>query len=210
MHIRGSRGQIVRDFMYDASGTITTGGTPQLVLPERLQNSSGFIQNISDTAMYVEFGGARATATLTSGAVSSTSITNNGFGYTTAPMVIFLGGGDSTKNPNYLCPGLPGFMSPACPAKGHTVLGTGGTAGTVISIVIDDPGANYVKAPYVFLRSHENDPYGAAAPSTTSGLLLTPSGGNVMFNGTAFTTDAISIYCVATGKAFACKYTLGG
>ena len=211
MHLPGSRGQIVRDFMYDASGTITTGGTPQLILPERMQNASGFVQNISTGVLMVEFGGARAHSTLTSGAVTSVTVDNAGFGYTVPPVVYFLGGGDTQKNPNYLCPGLPGFLSPSKPANAHVVLGTSAISGSLVSsIVIDDPGANYVEAPYVLLRSSQQDPYGAAIPSATVGTMLVASGGSIFFNGTAFTTDAISIYGGTTGQQCTCKYTLGG
>ena len=206
MHLCGSRGQIVRDFMYDASGTITTGGTPQLVLPERMQNSSIYLENISSGSLWFEFGGARATCTISSGAVASFTITNAGFGYTVPPRVHFYGGGDSTKNPNYLCPGLPGLMSPSKAAKAHAVL----SGDAVTSIVIDDPGANYVKAPFVFLRSSEQDPYGAAIPSATNGVLLVATGGAVTFNGTVCTTDAISVFGATTGQGYTCKYTIGG
>ena len=206
MHLVGSRGQIVRDFMYDASGTITTGGVAQLVLPERMQNVSGFIQNISSGILMIEFGGARASCAVTSGSVSSISMSNAGFGYTIPPTVHFFGGGDLTKNPTYLAPGLPGVQGPSRTAKAHALL----TGGGVSAIVIDDPGANYVKAPYVFLQSSEQDPYGAATPSLTNGVILAASGGSVFFNGTAMTTDAISIFGSSTGQPFTCKYTLGG
>src|ERR1700685_1015005 len=109
MHLVGSRGQFVRDFMYDASGTITTGGTPQLVLPEHPLRTSIFLQNISTNVLMVEFGGARATATINAaGAITAINITNAGFGYTQPPRIKFYGGGDLTKNPTYLCPGLVG------------------------------------------------------------------------------------------------------
>jgi hypothetical protein len=80
----------------------------------------------------------------------------------------------------------------------------------VNSIVIDDPGLNYVKAPYVFLRSSDQDPWGAASPSATNGVLLSPNGGSIFFNGTVMTTDAISIFGATTGQQYTCKYTIGG
>lgn len=204
MQLVGSRGQQVRDFMYDASGTITTGGTAQLILPEQPNRTSMFIQNISDTVMYVEFGGARATATLTNGVVTSVSVTNGGFGYTVPPNVRFYGGGDTQKNPNYLCPGLPGNVCPSNTASGQSVL----AAGVVSSITIANGGQHYVKAPYVFLQSSQQDPYGCATPSATSGAMILPNGGSLFYNGTTLTTDALSIFCATTGKAFTCKYTI--
>jgi hypothetical protein len=207
MHLVGARGQQLRDFMYDASGTITTGGTAQLILPEHNFRTAVWLQNISDTAMYVEFGGARAHATLTSGVVTSLTIDNAGFGYTVPPDVIFYGGGDLTKNPNYLCPGLPGNVCPSTLAQAHAVL----AAGAVSSFVIDNGGKNYVKAPYVFLRSSQQDPYGVAIPSATSGFELPANGTTpLMFDKTVCVTDAIAIFCASTGKAFTCKYTIGG
>lgn len=204
MHLVGSRGQIQRDFKYDASGTITTGGTAQLIMPERVQTSMLMIQNISINAMNLEIGGARASATITNGVVTAITVTNAGFGYTKPPRIKFYGGGDLTKNPTYLCPGLPGHISPSKTASAHAVL----TGGTVSSIVIDNGGGNYVKAPYVFLESSEQDPYGCATPSATSGILLSANGGSYYLNGTAQTTDALALYCATTGAAFVCKWMM--
>ncbi len=206
MQLVGSRGQLVRDFLYDASSTITTGGTPQIVLPEHASRTHLFIQNISTGNLFVEFGGARAHATLTSGVVTSITMDNVGFGYTLAPEVIFLGGGDLKKNPTYLCPGLAGNVSPSLPAAGTAVL----SSGTVASVTITNGGANYVKAPYVFLRSRLEDPYGTAIASATNGVELASGGGSIFYNGTATPTDAISIFGATTGQQFTCKYMIGG
>lgn len=205
MHLVGSRGQFVRDHMFDASGTVTLGGTAQLVLPERLQNSSLYLENLSSGNLFFELGGARATATITSGVVTSIAVTNAGFGYTIAPKVIFLGGGDTNKNPTYLCPGLPGNACPGTVAVGQAVL----SGGAVASITILNGGKNYVQAPMVFLQNSMEDPYGCASPSATNGILLAPSGGAVTFNGTVCTTDAIAVYGATTGQAFTCKYSVG-
>jgi hypothetical protein len=192
--------------MYDASGTITTGGTAQLVLPEHNYRTSIFFQNISSNPLYLEFGGARATATLTNGVVTGITVTNGGFGYTAHPGVKFFGGGDSTINPTYLAPGLPGQMSSHSGASGLSVL----TNGSVSSITILNGGKHYVNPPYVFLQSSEQDPYGCATPSATSGALLLPNGGSLFYNGTALTTDAVAIYGATTGQAYTVKYTIGG
>lgn len=207
MHLVGARGQFVRDFKYDASGVIASGTAPQLILPEQPNRTSLEIQNISTSAMYVEFGGARASASLTANKLSSIAVNNGGFGYTIPPEVIFFGGGDIKKNPTYLCPGLPGNITPGKIPTAHAVL----TAGVVTSIVIDDPGAAvYSQPPMVFLRSSQQDPYGAAIPSATSGLLLAANGGSMFYNGTTTSTDAISIFCATQGAVFTCKYTIGG
>lgn len=193
---------MVRHPMYDASGAITTGGTAQLILPERPMCSMFVVQNISDTAMYLEIGSARATATITSGVITSIAVTNAGFGFTVPPIIEFLGGGSSIKNPNYLAAGQPGFESPSNVAKAHCVL----TTGTVSSIVVDSGGANYVNAPYVWIRNSQQDPFGCATPSTTSGIALQANGGSYYVNGTATTTDSLAIFCATTAKRFTCKW----
>lgn len=206
MQLPGSRGQQIRDFMYDASGTTGTGAT--LILPEQPNRTALFLQNISATAMYIEIGGARATATLTSGSVTSIAMTNTGFGYTIPPRVKFFGGGNLAANPTYIGPGLPGLVGPSTSASGHALL----TAGAVSSIVIDNGGANYKEAPYVFLQSSEQDPYGAATPSTTSGFELYANTLPLIFGfqNTVCPTDAISVYAASSNLNFTCKYMIGG
>ena len=100
MLLPGSRGQQQRDTFYDFSGTITAGGTPQLLLPERKSTSFLFIQNISSYQMFIKFGSAKAHAVLTNGAVSSVvaasaHVTSTGelahtFSYIFAVAVVFL------------------------------------------------------------------------------------------------------------------------
>lgn len=206
MKLVGASGQITRHPMYDASGGITTGGAPQLILPERPMCSMFIVQNTSDTAMYLEIGSARATATIAAGVVTSVAVTNAGFGFTVPPIIEFLGGGSSIKNPNYLAAGQPGFEGPSNVARARCVLGSGGSAGTVASIVVDHGGSGYVNAPYVFIRNSESDPFGCATPSATSGIALGANGGSYYVNGTATTTDAMAIFCATTAKRFICKW----
>lgn len=206
MQLTGIRGQEGRDFFYDMSGTITTGGTAQLLLPEQIGRSFLMIQNISDTAMYLEFGSARATATLTSGVVTSCSVTNAGQGFTIAPIIQFLGGGNvggPTGNSTFVGSTEPGAKSPQKPAEAHCVLSTG----TVGSIVVDYGGALYKVAPYVFISNSLNDPNGVATASATSGIELMPAG-SITFSGTSCPTDPISIFCATTAKAFTCKFMI--
>lgn len=208
MQLPGVRGQAYRDFTYDASGTITTGGTAQLVLPERKATSSFSFQNISDTVMYLEIGSARAHAVLTSGVVTSIVVDNAGFGFTRPPRVHFLGGasvGWNMSDGNYLGAGQQGYPSPSNFARGHAVL-SGNTLG---SIVIDNPGSKYANAPYILITNDIDDPFGCATPSATSGFLIPPLGGNInnLFNSSVCTTDPISVFCATTGKAFTVKWT---
>lgn len=211
--IPGVRGNVYTDRLFDASGTIATGGTAQIILPISKIRSSLIIENISDTNMILEFGGPRASASLTNGTVSSCAITNAGFGYNRPPSVVFLGGalgaqGSPMSTPTYTLNGLPCWTAPSHPAMGHCVMTGSAPNQTVSSIVIDDPGAGYAYPPYVLLANDPLDPYGCAAPSATVGLLLVANGGSYTANGSICTTDQISVYCPTTGKAFTCKYTL--
>lgn len=220
MILPGARGEQQRDHLYDASGTITTGGTAQLLLPEAKSRSYLFIQNPDPShPLTIEFGGARATVAIAGGALTTFTITNAGFGYTVAPLVRLLGGGNS-GNPPYLGVGMPGYPSPGDPAyvagryfdmstqkpgSAHAVL----TAGAVSSIVVDAAGSGYQAAPYVFLENSLRDPFGAALPSATVGMLLLGGGGIgsiIEYNGTACPTDAIAIFGATNAQAFVCKY----
>lgn len=216
MRLPGATGQTNNaEFLFDVSGTISSGGTAQLVLPRAKSRSSLIFQNISDTAMFLEFGGPRATATLTAGGVTSCSVTNAGFGYTLPPSVEFLGGAYDNSiqsTPAYSLSGLPEYHAPTAPngrpAKAHCVMSGAAGSMTVSSIVIDDPGAGYAYPPYVFLRNNKDDMFGCAVPSATSGIELVAAGGSYNPNGTICTTDQMAVFCATTGKAFVCKFTI--
>lgn len=201
--------QIRRDPLFNASGTITSGGTAQLLLPEVPSRAYLVIQNISDTAMFVEFGSARAGAvTLASGVVTAIAVGNAGQGFTIPPTVMLLGGGNG-GNPTYLGGAGPNFPAPSNasgsggrPARARAVL----TTGAVSSFVVEDGGAGYVTAPYVLCQNSHNDPFGVATPSATSGILLAANGGNVAFTSGFCPTDSVALFCATTGKAFICYY----
>jgi len=81
--------------VYRADGTVVSGGTAQLILPRAAPRSSIIIQNTSASdTITLEFGCARATATVSGGKVTAITVTNAGFGFTYAPSVHFLGGGN--------------------------------------------------------------------------------------------------------------------
>ena len=222
MQLVGSRGQQQRDHYICADGTITLGGTSQLLLPERKSTSFLFIQNNSTGALWLEFGGARSTVSIAgagpTGTLNAFTVTNGGFGYTLPPKVLLFGGGSGGNNlspgatlPGWPSPGDPGFAAPrmgsttAYPGKAHAVLG----AGVVTSIIVDDPGSGYVTPPYVLLENDLLDPNGVANPffgSVTSGFQLGPSGANYYVNGTHCPTDAIAIYGATTTQAFTCRW----
>lgn len=212
----GMRGQQTRDHLYDASGVIASGGTAQLLLPEAKSRSALLIQNIDTgtATLFVEFGGARATATISNGQIASFSVTNAGFGYTVAPEVELLGGGTGGNSsflgvglPGYPAPGDPGYswprttdMSAFKPAKVHATL----SGGAVNAIVIEDPGAGYVIAPFVKITNSLLDPYGVAIASATSGILLPAQGGRLYYD-RAVPTDQISIFGAGTTR-YTCKW----
>lgn len=206
----GSTGQYTgSEYLFDASGTIASGGTAQLILPKALSRSSLIIENISAVNMLIEIGAARATATLTSGAVSSCSVSNAGFGYSLPPKIIFLGGQNLQQTmPAYTLQGLSDWISPSNPAQAHCIMSGSAPNMTVGSIVIDNPGANYAYPPVVFLQNDPRDPYGCAVPSASVGLLLLASGGSYTSNGTICTTDQISIFCASSSSAYTCKYSV--
>jgi hypothetical protein len=205
--------------MYDASGSITTGGVAQLVLPRRQSCSLLYIANSSSNPLLFEFGGARATAVLTSGVVTSVNITNSGFGYKNPPIVRFYGGGNA-GNSSYAGLGLPGGAAPnnqlgtttggyAAPA--YAVASLSGGSVSAITLV-EGPngtsvgGAGYVTAPYVYLENSDLDPYGCATPSATVGYYLAASGGGVWWYGESCTTDQISVFGSTTGQTFCVKW----
>jgi hypothetical protein len=195
---------------YVADGAIAAGGTPQLVLPMLPSRSYLELQNLSNGPLWFENGAARATATISGGKVSSVAVTNSGFNYTIAPLIIFYGGGNA-GNSSYLGNNQPGgegpntMLTPGRPAIAHCVMS--GSAGnlSVSSIVVDDPGAGYVCAPFVFIQNNNLDIYGVATPSATSGRLLTAQGPPLVISGTAW-TDQIAVFGATTGQAFLCRW----
>lgn len=221
MKLVGAGEQQVRHHLFDASGSITTGGTAQLLLPEHLSRSHLVFTNNSSGNLFVEFGGARATCTISSGAVTSGgfSITNSGFGYTKPPLVRFLGGGapqgltgaspnagvSTAYGPNNGFLGstipYPRWPSPMQPAVAHATL----SGGSVNAIVLDNPGSGYLYAPNIQLMNNDLDPNGVASPSSGVGAIVTP-GGSIYYNGTACPTSPMSVWGATTGQAFACKY----
>jgi hypothetical protein len=216
----GFRGQRTKDVLFDASGTVTAGGTSQLVLPAGISRSFLFVENLSSTlTLYYEIGAAFATATITNGAVTSLTIVNGGFGFTVAPTVQFLGGGSGG---GFLrtSAGLPDYPSPGTaigngnsvvlndrPAKARAVL----TGGVITSFVIDDPGQGYLNAPYVYITNDASDPRGCADPfygSTARGMALLPFGSQT-YETNYIATEPLAVYSTTTGHRFTAKYFAG-
>ena len=209
MYFQNTKAQVRADPIYDASGVIVAGAT-QLVLPVHQSRAHLFFQNNGTHTMWVEFGSARATATITSGAVSSIAVTNAGFNFTYPPIVRFAGGGDA-GNSRYLGLNQPGGEGPnstliaARPAIAHCVMASSAiTLNKVNTITVDDGGAGYVIAPFVFIYNDQLDPYGCAVPSSGTGIQVLPTG-SIYYNGTACPTNSMSVFGTAA-DAFTCKW----
>jgi hypothetical protein len=209
MRLMNSGGQSRHDTLYIADGTITAGGTAQLVLGRSMSRTLLKLQNLSLGPLYFEFGSARATATITNGAVTAVTVTNAGGGFSYAPVIEFLGGGGNdgpTANPSYLGLAQDGAPSPSRPAKARCIMTGSAPNMSVASIVIDNPGAKYLCPPYVFIRNSDLDPNGFAAPSATSGMLLSGQSAPFILNGTACHTDPVSVFGATTGAAYLCRW----
>lgn len=210
MLLPGTRSQQQRDLLYDASGTITTGGTAQLLLPERKSTSFLLIQNISNYPMFVKFGSAKAHATLTNDAVTSITVDDSGFGFTLPPTIQLLGGGGVGWNMAdglFTGCGQPQYPAPSDFATAQPVMASSAISGKKVNtITVTHGGSKYKQAPYVFIANAFNDPFGCATVSATSGVSLPAVSGSITFNGTACPTDAISIYSDTTSSPFTCLW----
>lgn len=214
MYLVGAKGQQRQDNLYDASGTIAAGNTAQLLLPVAVSRGYLQIQNISDTVMFIKFGAARLTATMSGGAIASVTVVDGGFGFTNTilPLISVEGGGQSVATGfTFVGVGQPGYTPPtvgsnnvatAHPARLKPVM----AAGAIASVTVEDGGSGYKTAPYLHVMNNQNDPIGCATASATSGFLLAANGGSLTFGGTMCPTDAISIFCASSSKAFTCMW----
>jgi hypothetical protein len=207
MKLVGTAGQPGPHSLYDASGSIVSGSAPQLLLPRRFSCSHLVVQNLSATVMYLEFGSARAVATISGGQVSAITVTNAGFGFSLAPTIQLRGGGNMMY-PAFLGATDPNAPAAAHPATAHCVMTGTAPNMSVASIVIDNPGSGYEVAPYVMIANRHADPGGCADPSANSGsgILLAANGGIHSINGTVCTTDQAALFCASAGARFTCKW----
>jgi hypothetical protein len=207
MKLVGAGGQSAPHFYYDGGGTIASATAPQLVLPRRNSCSHLLVQNLSAAVMYLEFGSARAVATITNGQVTAITVTNPGFGFSLPPTIQFRGGG-AVSFPGFVGSSEPLSPPPAAPAQAHCVMTGAAPNMTVQSIVIDTPGAGYLRAPYLQILNDPRDPNGCADPSQSGGVgvLLGSAGGSYYLNGTVCPTDALALFCATAGAAFTCKW----
>lgn len=217
MNLPGSQNQKRLDRMFRFDGSATS--TVKLVVPRAAARSFFTIQNTGATnALWVDFGSARATATLTSGVVTSLTILNGGFGFTVLPTVRLLGGG---SNNNQFQSALSasgwdgrGQLDQFPEPEGYNLLVTPNTrnrpanvtavltAGVVTSFIINDGGLGYINPPEVIITNHEYDPFGCADASKSSGSGFNLAAGQTLtFNGTFCPTDQVSVYS-ASGTTY--------
>jgi hypothetical protein len=201
MKLVGVRGQQQIDDYFDASGTITAGGTAQLLLAQRKSCSSFFFQNLSTGNLYLQFGLRPATATLTSGVVSSIAVNDAGFGFN-APPSVFIWGGGNANDPASYGGALPGWPSPMHPATAVATI----SGGAINAINVTDGGSGYLVAPYVFVQALRSDPTGVGIPSATAGILVPASGGLFSIVDLTCPTTAVAVYGATTGQAYTCKW----
>lgn len=205
MKLVGSANQGAPHPLYDASGSIAVASTPQLILGQSVSRSSLLLQNTSAETLTFELGSARATATITNGAVTAITVTNAGFGFSKPPIVRFLGGGLQVNNSSFVGLSQPNGPAPSNFAVAHCVMAGTAPNQTVASITIDNPGSGYVIAPYVFIYNSPLDPNGCAAPSATGGIVLSTNG-SMLWNGTACPTDAVAVFGGTLGQTFTAKW----
>lgn len=216
MYLMNSGNQFGQTPAYRVDGSLSTTA-PKLILPRALSRSFLMIQNTGAATLRIEHGCARATVSLSSGALNTFTILNGGFGFTKPPIVQLKGGGgqyvtaatgaawdgrgqvDQWPTPD----GSNLLVTPPTQfriGKAHAVL----TAGVVTSIVVDDPGAGYVNLPDVELFNDPIDPFGCADP-TASGLSLATATAPLILNGTFCPTDAIAVQA-ASATSFYVSY----
>ena len=227
----GAGQQVRQDFLFDASGTITIGGTAQLLLPQHPSRSLFMFVNNSAHTMYLDFGvgagPAYVYATLTGRAVTSVTVINAGFNFTQPPLVRFLGGGHPVAtlqsgqpagvNSSYVATAGPGFPSPrgglaATGGQGHEATAMANLTSSAISlnkigsITVLNAGS-YSAAPYVMLLPSDLDPNGVVIPgSTYPGSIAVLANGSVQFLATDCPTDACSVVSSGTADSFTCKF----
>jgi hypothetical protein len=200
----GIRKQTPLDDLLDFSGTITTGGTAQLLLPQQPRRLYVSISNVDAAdVLLVGIGPAKASATVAGGLVTGIAVNNGGIGYTVAPQVRILGGiiqGDYERAPGGTnLQGVPdvGFQATAV----ATI-----AAGAVSAITVTNPGSGYLVAPLIYLEN----PWpslggGAYSPSANNGIPIAVNT-TFTFNGSLLVpSSAIAIVGATTGDQFHVK-----
>jgi hypothetical protein len=204
MQLVGSRSQQQQDDMYDFSGTITTAGTAQLLLPQAKSRSLFIFSNTSANVMSIQFGIRPSTATLTSGAVSAVTLVDAGQLFWLPPLVEFLGGG-AAGAPGFAGATAPDWPAPNNPATGHAVMSGAAGSQTISSISIDFAGSGYLVVPYVLVKAQPGDPTGVGALGATTAGIQIAANSTLQLNGTCCPTSAAVVFCGTSASTFTCK-----
>jgi len=204
MQLVGSRSQQQQDDMYDFSGSVTTGGTAQLLLPQAKSRSLFIFVNTSANVMSIQFGIRPSTSALTSGVVTSVTLVDAGQLFWLPPLVEFLGGGN-VGAPGFAGATAPDWPGPTNPANGHAVMSGSAGAQTISSISIDSGGSGYLVAPYVLVKAAPGDPTGVGALTATTVGLQIAAGATLQLNGTCCPTSAAVVFCGTPASTFTCK-----
>lgn len=209
MRLMNSGGQQRQDYLYVADGSITTGGTAQLVLGSSISRSHLLFQNTSNGPLWIEIGSARATCTISNGVVNAVTVTNAGMGFTYPPVIEFLGGGGNDgpfANSSYTGLTQPNAASAHNPAQAVCVMTGSAPNKTVASITIANGGGRYLIAPYVFIQNSPLDPNGGAAPALGSGILVASQTPPLIWNGSVCPTETVTVFGSTTGQTFICRW----
>jgi len=225
---QGTRGVQTGDRSYRKDYVNANAGVSGLLLPFHYSRCMFNIQNNSPNTVWLEFGSARAKATISGGMVTGVTVVNGGFGFTKAPAIEFLGGGQAgVYGPAPGGSGEPGYAAPSNrrnlagrPAQAIAIMGAAGNGVGlgVASITVLDPGADYAFAPTVFFTNDPADPFGVADPyyggnaggtgGVNSGMQL-PSGSSY-YESSIMATEQISIWssaAITQGQIF-CRWMI--
>lgn len=203
-----ARSPVDNDDLLDFSGTITTGGTAQLLIPQQNGRCVFYFENISSANLTLYIGPPPVTVALTNGVVSSVTVADNGLNWKVAPLVV-LEGGIYTGNRNDR-PGSPNTVSGNNYAgKTATVTANALNSGALNGFTINDGGSGYLVAPTARLvNPWPQGGGGSGTPSATAGFLVVANG-SLSFEHTFCPTSCITIFGGTTGQAFTCKVGFG-
>jgi hypothetical protein len=111
MYLPNAKGQQSRHFLFDASRTICCWRNPAIATAESKSRAGLHLQQSVNRQSVAGIWRRAGAATLTSGVVTSLTITNAGFGYTFAPEVHIMGGGPGVGPPSRAA-GFPDYPAP--------------------------------------------------------------------------------------------------
>lgn len=202
-----ARGSINLDDWTDFSGTITSGGAAQILLPQQMGRVAFYFANNSSANLTIQIGPPPVSITLTNGVITAVSVSDNGLGWLFPPTVELLGG-VFTGNFN-VQPGSPNSLAggnwPGQPAQ---IIANAISGGALNGFSIVNGGSGYKVAPTARLVNQwPQGGGGAATPSATAGMPVAP-GAVIFLDSSVCPTSAINVFGGTTSQAFTCKVVL--